>query len=179
MSIQRNKSFYDIGSEYLALLPELYNTETGEVNMEIQAQIDALEQDGEKKCIAVSSYIKKLEAEEREIQFMKKEILERESAYHKEIDRMHSYLKTNMLRCGISVVKSRLFTIKLKTNPYSTDIDDESQIPERFMRTREIIKVERKPDKNAIKEEVLKTGIQVPGANVAQKLKIEILTDKL
>lgn len=179
MSVLRTISLYEIGSEYQKLLPELYDNETGEINMEIQAQIDALEESGEKKCIAVSSYIKKLEAEECEIKYMKQQILERESAYHKEIDRMHSYLKSNMLRCGISVVKSKLFTIKLKTNPYSTDIDDEEQIPERFMRTREIIKIERKPDKNAIKDEVLKTGIQVPGALVAQKLKLEIVTDKL
>jgi hypothetical protein len=69
--------------------------------------------------------------------------------------------------------------LKIKNNPYSTNIVDENKIPERFMRTRIIEKKEIKPDKNAIKEEVLKTGIQIEGAIVEQKTKLEILTDKI
>jgi hypothetical protein len=34
-------------------------------------------------------------------------------------------------------------------------------------------------DKTAIKEEVLRTGIQIPGAKVQQKVKLEILVDKI
>lgn len=174
-----NLSLYQLASEHQRLLAQLYNPETGEVNEEIDAELTALSATTEKKCIAVTSWIKKLEADKREIQFIKEEILKREAAFNKEIDKWHDYLKFNMERSQITEVKCPYFTIKIKKNPYSTEVLDEAQIPEKFMRKREIVKTEIKPDKDAIKEEVLRTGIQVPGTNVYQKTKLEILTDKI
>jgi Siphovirus Gp157 len=180
MTIQRNPmSFWQINMQYQGLLSQLYNPETGEVNEEVDAQLTALSTTAENKCIAVASWIKKLESEKKQIEFMKQEVLEREAAYEKEIEKNMSYLKNNMENCGISEVKCQYFTLRIKQNPWSTDVFDESQVPERFMRTREIVKVETKADKVAIKEEVLKTGVQVAGASVARKTKLEILTDKL
>jgi hypothetical protein len=175
----QNLSLYKIASEYQSLFNQLYDPETGEINMEIQAQIDALEPSAEKKCIAVTKWINNMRSDKREIEFLKAEILKREAAYEKEINKWENYLRSNMERLQITEVKCPLFTIRLKKNPYSTDIFDESLIPEKFMRTREIVKTEVKADKNAIKEEVLKTGVQIPGASVQQKTKLEILTDKI
>ena len=172
-------SLYHLGSEYQTLLPQLYDHETGEVNMDIDAQLNALAQTTEKKCIAVASWIESMKSEKKQIEFMKEQILKRESAYDKEINKATDYLDSNMKRCGIKEVKSPYFTIRIKNNPYSTDVFDESLLPERFMKTREIIKTETKPDKNMIKEEVLKTGEQVPGALVQQKTKLEIIVDKI
>jgi hypothetical protein len=93
--------------------------------------------------------------------------------FPQDLTRVHPFLHAQ------SEVKSPFFTIRLKKNPYSTDITDASQIPIQYMNTREIVKVETKPDKNAIKEEVLKTGVQIPGANVHQKVQLQILIDKL
>lgn len=179
MSIQRNVSLYHIGSELQSLFSQLYDHETGEVNMDVDAQLSALSETAEKKCIAVASFIKKMEAEKNEIEFYKNEIALREAAYNREIDKWNSYLMNNMERINISEIRCPQFTIKLKKNPYSTDVFNEDQLPDRFMKTREIVKTETKPDKNAIKEEVLKTGIQVPGAHVAQKTKLIISTDKI
>ena len=120
-----------------------------------------------------------MESDKREIDFLKEQIAARETAYIKEINRLQDYLKINMERCKIKEINCPYFTIKLKINPPSTDILDESQIPEQYMRTREIVKTEIKPDKNAIKEEVLKTGVQIPGAFVTQKTQVKISIDKL
>jgi hypothetical protein len=174
-----NLSLYKIASEYQSLFSQLYDHETGEINMEIQAQIDALEPSAEKKCIAVTQWINSMRGDKREIEFLRSELLKREAAYDEEITWWERYLRTNMERLKITEVQCPYFTIRLKKNPYSTDILDESLIPERFMRTREIIKTEVKPDKNAIKDEVIKTGVQIPGASVQQKTKLEILTDKI
>lgn len=179
MSIQRNVSLWQIKSEYQNLLHNLYDYETGEINQEVDAQLNALSDTAENKCIAIASWIKHMESEKKQIDFMKEEILKREAAYEKEINKRLDYLKTNMEGCGITEVKCSYFTLKIKKNPYSTDIVNEADIPEKFMKTKEVVKIEVKPDKNAIKEEVLKTGIQVPGAQVAQKTKLEILVDKL
>lgn len=178
MSIQRN-SLWQIKTEYQSLLSQLYNHETGEVDIEVDKQLSALSDSAENKCIAVASWIKNMEADKKQIEYMKEEILKREAAYQKEIDKRSQYLQYNMEALGISEVKCPYFTLRIKKNPYSTEIFDESQIPEQYMRTREIVKTETKPDKNAIKEEVLRTGAQVPGASVQQKTKLEILTDKI
>lgn len=174
-----NLSLYQLGTEYQSLLSQLYDHETGEVNEEVDAQLNALSTTTEEKCIAVTSWIKRLESDQNQLEKMVEEILSRGLAFTKEINKWKDYLKTNMERCQITEVKCPYFTLKIKKNPYSTDIFDEAQIPERFMRTREIVKVERKADKNAIKEEVLNTGIQIPGAIVQQNTKLQILTDKI
>jgi hypothetical protein len=179
MSIQRKPSLWEVKNEYQNLLSNLYNHETGEVNMEVDAQLSALSTTMEDKCIAVASWVKQMESEKRQIQYMKEEILKREAAYEKEINKTMDYLERNMLDCKISEIKCAYFTLRIKKNPFSTEIHDESQLPEKFMNEREIVKVERKPDKNAIKEEVLRTGAQIPGAHVYQKTKLEILNDKL
>ncbi len=172
-------SLYNLGTEHQILFNNLYDHETGEINEEVDAQLGALTATVEKKCTAIGSWIKKIESEKREIEFLKNEILSREKAFDKEINKWQSYLKNNMERCGMTEVKCPYFTIKLKKNPFSTEIYDESLLPEKFMKTREIVKIEVKADKNAIKDEVLKTGVQIPGATVQQNLKLEIITDKL
>ena len=174
-----NLSLYQLGTEYQNLFYQLYDHETGEINMDVDAQLAALSKTTEDKCIAVTSWIRKLQAEKREIEFLKEEILKREGAFNKEINRWQDYLKCNMERVGINEVTCPMFTLKIKKNPYSTDIINEELIPERFIKSREIVKFETKPDKNAIKEEVLKTGIQIPGAFVGQKTKLEISIDKI
>jgi hypothetical protein len=168
-----------MATEHRELLGQLFDHETGEINEFVQNKIDALEPNIEKKCIAIGQWIKLKEKEKREIEWMKEQILSREEAYDKEINRLHGYLKYHMENMGIKKISSPYFCLEIKTNPYSTDILDMDKIPNKFMATKEIVKVEIKPDKNAIKEEVIKTGQQVEGAYVSQKTKLVISTDKI
>jgi hypothetical protein len=180
MSISSKElSLWQLTNEHEYLLSKLYDSETGEVNEIVQAKLNALEPNIEKKCIAVSQWIRKLESEDKQLTELLIEIENRKTAYNREVKRYMDYLQVNMTKQGIKEIKCPFFTIKLKKNPYSTDIIDDSLIPTKFMKTKEIIKVETKADKNAIKDEVLKTGEQVPGAYVFQKERLEILTDKI
>jgi hypothetical protein len=172
-------SLYKIADHYKNLYDQLYNFDTGEVNHEVEAQLDALLPNLENKCVAVAQWIKKLEAEQRELLHMKNEIKEREEAYNKQIASMQDYLKFNMEKNNINKITCPYFTLSIKKNPYSTEILDEFKIPAEYMQTKEVVRVEVKPDKTAIKEEVLKTGVQVPGAYVSQKTKLEICIDKI
>lgn len=179
LNTNQNVSLYKIGSEYQQLFSQLYDHETGEVNEEVDAQLSALADTAEKKCIAVASWAKKMEAEKKEIEFMKEQILRREAAYEKEINKVYDYLESNMNRCNIKEIKCAAFTIRRKLNPYSTEIINKELLPEKFIKKTEKVVVTESADKNAIKEEVLRTGIQVPGAIVQQKTKLEILVDKI
>ncbi len=171
-----NLSLYQLTHEHSLLLSQLYDHETGEVNQEIEEKLTSSSRSVQDKCLSVASYIQHLESEKAKLDHFKKQLAEREDAYDDKIERMHRYLKSNMEYADIERVECPFFTIRIKTNPYSTDIIDESIIPKELINYKIIEKVEAKPDKNAIKEQVLKTGIQVPGAYVSKKtvLKIDI-----
>jgi hypothetical protein len=177
--MNKSLSLYNLGNDYQHLFSQLYDAETGEVDEVVDAQLSALSTDVQKKCVAVATWIKSMESEQREIEHLKNEILNREAAYKKEISKWHDYLKSNMERCKISEVKCPYFTLKIKKNPFSTEIFDESLLPSKFMVEREVVRIDKKADKNAIKEEVLRTGVQIPGACVQQKTQLQILTDKI
>lgn len=179
MSAQRKLSFWEIKNEYQVLLEKLYDEETGEINMEVDAQLNALSTSTHDKCIAIASWVKKMESEKKQIDFMREEIEKRELAYEKQINKQLDHLKLNMESLGIKEVKCPYFTLRIKNNPYSTDILDESLIPNHFINTKTVTTIVSKADKNAIKEMVIKTGIQIPGALVHQKTKLEILMDKI
>lgn len=170
-------SLYHIGIEYQNLLNQLYDYETGEVNQEVEAKINELTDVADTKCIAVASYIKNMELEKLAIQHAKKQIEKREQDYEKEIQRRIDYLKTNMRRSGITEVKCPYFTIKLIENPYSTTIFDANSIPVEYKKTEEVIKTIDKIDLKKIKSDIL-NGVNVPGAKIEKKLKLQIITDK-
>jgi Gp157 protein len=182
MSVNRKEqslSLWHLTNEHTRLMQDLYDVETGEINDIVQAKLDALEPSIDQKCVAVSKWIRHMESQQRELDGAINDLANRKRAYDKEITKFNRYLQENMERAAVKEISCPYFTIRLRKNPFCTDIIDENAIPEKFMKTREIVKVESKPDKNAIKEEVMRTGQQVPGAFVSQKNKLEILTDKI
>lgn len=172
-------SLYKMASDYESLMCNLYDYETGEINMEVDAQLNALSDTVENKCIAISKWINKLESEKKQIEFMEEQIIQRKAAYNKEIQARTIYLENNMKRLGIDKIQCPFFTLKIKTNPYSTEITDATLLPSKFIRKTEKIVVSESPDKNAIKEEFIKTGVPIPGAVVQRNTKLEILINKI
>lgn len=177
MNSLKDLSLWQLTNEHQKLLSELYDHETGEINEIVQAKLDLLEPTVEKKCIAVSKYIRKMESDEKELDRLIEEIENRKNSYKKEINKYKNYLEYNMQKQNIKEVKCPYFTIRLRKNPYSTEIVNKEIIPKEFIKKE--IKIEESINKTLIKEEVLKTGVQVPGAYVSQKNKLEILTSKV
>jgi|ERR1700685_1101125 len=174
-----NLSLYQLTNEHDFLLSQLYDHETGEVNQEIENKLMQLDSTAVKKCTSIASYIRRMEADKEQLEKLEQEIYKRKKSYDKEMDRLKAYLKSNMERMEIDYIRSPFFQVKIKTNPHSTEIINEELIPQKFLNVKIIEKTEVKPDKNAIKEEVLRTGVQVPGAYVSQKTKLEIIVDKI
>lgn len=179
MNSKNNISLWQLTNEHQKLLSELYDYETGEVNEIVQARLNELDNTIEKKCISVTKYINLLESQRNELEKLLENVIERGQSYSKEINKYRKYLEVNMDKQNINKITCPYFTIKLKKNPYSTDITDRDSIPEHFIRTRQVVKEEIRVDREAIKEEFLRTGVQVPGAHVSKKNKLEIVTDKL
>jgi len=153
--ITQNKdvSLWKLTNEHQKLLNELYDYETGEINELIQAKLDTLEPTIEKKCIAVTQWIRKLESEKRELDAIQEEVESRRHAYDREVKKYSNYLELNMKKQGMTEIKCPFFTVRLRKNPHSTDIIDESLIPQKFIVAKEIVKIESKPDKKACSSE--------------------------
>ena len=179
MNSDTNLTLWNLTREHQKLLSELYDYTTGEVNEIVQAKIDALFPKVEDKCIAYTHYIRKLESEEQELEKLEKEVKRRRKAYEERIEAIKRRLQTGMESIGISKIECPYFSIRLRKNPYGTEIINDQEIPSHFIKVREKVTVEVSIDKARIKEEVLRTGIQVPGAYVSQKNKLEILIDKV
>lgn len=179
LSNDKNLSLWQLTNEHQQLLSQLYDHDTGEINELVQARLNELEPSIEKKCIAVTKWIRKIESEEKQLDELLNEITDRKRAYEREGEKYKRYLQENMERQGIRELVSPFFSVRLRRNPYSTEIINQDEIPQQFIKVKEVVKVNVTVDKCLIKEEVLRTGHQVPGAYVSQKNKLEIVIDKI
>lgn len=87
------------------------------------------------------------------------------------IIRLESILSAWLEQTGIRDVLTPLGTVRLKLNPPSVVVHDETLIPAEYMRTK--VTETTSPDKTAIKE-AIKAGIDIPGCELTQKTKLEI-----
>lgn len=164
-------NLYAIANEYQALLSQTFDPETGEVNEGAMIALDTIKDDIKDKGIAIASYIKNLEAERKAIEEAKKAMAEREARLDRRADYLAEYLKSNMERCGISVISSPYFEVKIKKNPVSVHIFDESALPSEYVR--EKVVTTRSPDKALIKE-ALQAGVELQCATLKQTTRLEI-----
>lgn len=87
------------------------------------------------------------------------------------VGHIKDWLKVNMAACGISKIECPAFTVALQNNPQSVVIDAENLIPEGYMRLPD--PPPPAPDKALIKK-AISEGFEVPGAHLAQSLRLVI-----
>ena len=160
---------YQIADKYQYLLERLFNEETGEINLEVAHQMDALEDTLQEKAINKVRYMKGLEAEHNAIKAERQAMQQREKALANRIEYFKSDLLAAMEKSEISEISCPQFQIRLKKNPHSVDQDhmDKELIPEKYHK----IKIEF--DIAGIKEDI-KSGVEVPGARLIQTNRLEI-----
>ena len=159
---------YEITNELQGIFDNI--GEEGELTEEMLSNLDGLQQDFEQKAISVAAYIKNVEAEETAIAEAIKDMSTRKQRLTKQVQGLTDYLQFNLQRLSISEIKSSpYFKIRLKQCPPSVDVFDENKIPAEFWRE----KVTTSVDKIMLKE-VLIEGVEVPGASIQRKIKLEI-----
>lgn len=162
-------SLYEIANKYQEVLSKTFDPETGEVNENAIALLELAELDVKEKSIAVASYIKNMEAERDAIERAKRNMAEREQALDKRMDYLEDYLQSNMERCGIKEISCPEFVIRLKKCPWSTEIQNEEFVPDKYKKRKEVVTL----DRLKIKEDIL-AGIEIPGAAIKQSNRLEI-----
>lgn len=155
--------------------------------LELQRKLEVLNLDEETIADTLEGESSELEAKITDYGFVIRNRESFASAIKDEITRLQERLKSeearvkkiedwllyNMQACGITKVECPVFTIQVKTNPQSVDVEDEKQIPAAYMRTPAVKIPEPTPDKKLILD-ALKAGLDVPGCKIKRSVKLEI-----
>lgn len=86
---------------------------------------------------------------------------------------LRDYLLVNMERSGIQKIACPLFSLSVRQNPPSVEIDDSAALPTAYWRTPEVKPTVAVIDKLAIKAD-LQAGKEVPGARLVQHTRLDV-----
>jgi len=156
---------YEVATQYRSALAALEDTD---IPAEAIADtLEALQGDLEVKAMSVAAYFENLTAEVAAMKSAEKRIADRRKALESKIDRGREYLKSNMEACGITEIKGPELLLRIRKNPPSVFIDNESELPEACFR------IKREPDKTKIKA-MLDSGEIINGARLEQSTRLEV-----
>ena len=136
-------------------------------NMDLDPEVmkdtlDSIEDAIESKAENIAKLVRNLESDVSAYKEEEDRLKTKRQATENKVKWLKTYLKDNMELTGKTKFKSGMFNFLIQKNPASVNITDEKIIPEEFL-----IQQPPKVDKTSIKE-ILKKGIEVPGAELKQ-----------
>lgn len=146
--------------------------EAGDIDQTTLADtLEGLEGEVKDKAINVALHIKNLRSDLAQLEDAKKSFDARIKQTKSSLEFYEGYLDTNLVKSGISEIKTDKVVIKYKKLPDVVEVAPDAVIPDDFAR---IIPESREPDKRAIME-VLKTGAELGFASlITGRTKLEI-----
>ncbi|EAV9812281.1 siphovirus Gp157 family protein, partial [Listeria monocytogenes] len=148
---------YELTDNYLRLQELLEENETEAV----MDTLDAITDGFHDKAENIAKIIKSLAADAEMAGTEAKRLLKRKQALENNVQKLKTYLQTEMERMEIRKINSTLFTIQIQKNPVSVEIVDDSLLQAFFLLQ------EPKIDKKRIAE-ILKSGEEVKGARLVE-----------
>lgn len=136
-------------------------------NMDLDPEVmkdtlDSIEDAIESKAENIAKLVRNLESDVSAYKEEEDRLKTKRQATENKVKWLKTYLEDNMKLTGKTKFKSGMFNFLIQKNPASVDITDEKAIPEEFL-----IQQPPKVDKTSLKE-ILKRGIEVPGAELKQ-----------
>ena len=136
-------------------------------NMELDPEVmkdtlDSIEDAIENKAENIAKLVRNLESDVSAYKEEEERLKTKRQATENKVKWLKTYLEDNMKLTGKTKFKSGMFNFSIQKNPASVNITDERIIPEEFL-----IPQLPKIDKTALKD-VLKNGVEVPGAELKQ-----------
>lgn len=128
----------------------------------MQDTLDSIEDAIENKAENIAKLIRNLESDVTAYKEEEERLKTKRQASENKVKWLKTYLEDNMKLTGKTKFKSGMFNFSIQKNPASVNITDEKIIPEEFL-----IPQLPKIDKTSLKE-ILKRGIEVPGAELKQ-----------
>lgn len=136
-------------------------------NMDLDPEVmkdtlDSIEDAIESKAENIAKLIRNLESDVSAYKEEEDRLKTKRQSAENKVKWLKTYLEDNMKLTGKTKFKSGMFNFSIQKNPASVNITDEKIIPEEFL-----IQQPPKVDKTSLKE-ILKRGIEVPGAELKQ-----------
>lgn len=136
-------------------------------NMDLDPEVmkdtlDSIEDAIENKAENIAKLIRNLESDVSAYKEEEDRLKTKRQSTENKVKWLKTYLEDNMKLTGKTKFKSGMFNFSIQKNPASVNITDEKIIPGEFL-----IPQQPKVDKNSLKE-ILKRGIEVPGAELKQ-----------
>nr|DAF51996.1 MAG TPA: resistance protein [Siphoviridae sp. ctNHp14] len=128
----------------------------------MQDTLDSIEDAIENKAENIAKLIRNLESDVSAYKEEEDRLKTKRQATENKVKWLKTYLEDNMKMTGKTKFKSGMFNFSIQKNPASVNITDEKAIPKEFL-----IQQPPKVDKTSLKE-ILKRGIEVPGAELKQ-----------
>lgn len=162
-------ALYVLAQDYRAAAEKLADLELDEQT--IADTLEGLSGDLEVKAVNTAMVARNMQGLAAQIKEAEQAMAARRKALEGRAERLTAYLLSNMQHAGISKIESPHFCLSIKNNPAAVVINEPGLIPAEFMRQPE--PPPPAPDKTAIKE-AIKAGKEVPGAHLAQGVRLEI-----
>jgi hypothetical protein len=162
-------SLYQLSNEYLQIQNKLIEADFDEQT--IANTLESISGDLTAKAVNVAMFIKNVEATAEAIKQAEKNMADRRKSLEKKAETIRDYLKNNMQACNMTKIECPYFALTIKKNPPAVVIDDTDAIPTNlFVCPEPPLPF---PDKKAIAE-LLKNGVEVPGAHLEQNERLDI-----
>lgn len=154
-------TLYEISHEHRALADKLQDMDLDE-----QTIIDTLQAESGlvEKSQSVAFVVRNLEAFADAIKAEADAMADRAKRVRNRADAVRKYLHTCMQIAGVQKIEHPQFTISVRKNPVSVQIDGVDLIPKDYMRE---IPAKYEPDKKLIKQ-AIEDGFDVPGASLVR-----------
>lgn len=169
-----NIALYELAGQYRQLAERLaegdFDVQTIRDTIEASGLTDALQEKAQGVELVARAAEMHCPAIDLEIERLQKLKAQRQRIAHG----LRDYLKTNMEVAGIERIDCPLFTLSIRKNPPAVEVLDEKLIQLRYWVTPEPKLPEPRIDKAAIKA-AIKSGQDVPGAQLVQHTRLEVL----
>lgn len=160
-----SKPLYELTAQYKALVDRIDDVDGYLVD---DMALDALGAELEHKGAGIVHVLKTLEDEETAIGREVERLTARKRTLAQNRERLRDYVKRTMLDNQVTKLKAGTFSITVSNGPERVVIDDESKVPDSFMR------IKKEPNKTAILEAFASAGECVPGTHVERSVALKI-----
>ena len=143
-------TLYDLGyelAEKVERIQDLLSEGIGPENEEIQLMLEqmvAQEDQWRDKTKRVSRFIHQMMLEEKMIDAEAKRLADKAKRTKQTYTYLHDLLLDQMIEFGVSEIDDPVLSVKVKENPWSVIVKDESKVPAEFKREKTVVEVDKR-----------------------------------
>lgn len=166
--MSREVSLYDCKNAVLVLKMLLENCPD---DVDYVAALAAAEGTFEEKALATVQFCKNLQ--QTYINDLSEEIrrlTERKNYFADKVDRLYEGVLQGMQETETGKIEFAFVTLQTKTNPPALELADDFKCPQEY----KVTKITESVDKKKLKDDIIKNGVEVEGAKIVQRVRLEI-----